>query len=51
MLLTHSSGFANFGFLEPDGRLRIHFEPGTHVQDTRVAIASSPGPGIDASPA
>ena len=29
MLLTHSSGFANFGFLEPDGRLRIHFEPGT----------------------
>jgi CubicO group peptidase (beta-lactamase class C family) len=29
MLLTHSSGFANFGFLEPDGRLKIHFEPGT----------------------
>jgi len=29
MLLTHSSGFANFGFLEPDGRLRIHFEPGS----------------------
>jgi CubicO group peptidase (beta-lactamase class C family) len=28
MLLTHSSGFANFGFLEPDGRLRFHFEPG-----------------------
>ncbi|MBY0423835.1 MAG: beta-lactamase family protein, partial [Parvularculaceae bacterium] len=28
ILLTHSSGFANFGFLEPDGRLRIHFEPG-----------------------
>ncbi|MEQ1617310.1 MAG: serine hydrolase domain-containing protein [Terricaulis sp.] len=30
ILLTHSSGFANFGFLEPDGRLRIHFDPGTH---------------------
>jgi CubicO group peptidase (beta-lactamase class C family) len=28
MLLTHSPGFANFGFLEPDGRLRFHFEPG-----------------------
>jgi CubicO group peptidase (beta-lactamase class C family) len=29
MLLTHSSGFANFGFLEPDGRLKFHFEPGS----------------------
>jgi len=29
VLLTHSSGFANFGFLEPDGRLRIHFAPGS----------------------
>lgn len=29
ILLTHSAGFANFGFLEPDGRLRIHFEPGS----------------------
>jgi len=28
ILLTHSSGFANFAFLEPDGRLRFHFEPG-----------------------
>ncbi len=28
ILLTHSAGFANFAFLEPDGRLRIHFEPG-----------------------
>jgi CubicO group peptidase (beta-lactamase class C family) len=28
VLLTHSPGFANFGFLEPDGRLRFHFEPG-----------------------
>ncbi len=27
ILLTHSAGFANFGFLEPDGRLRFHFEP------------------------
>ena len=29
ILLNHGSGFANFGFLEPDGRLRFHFEPGT----------------------
>jgi CubicO group peptidase (beta-lactamase class C family) len=29
MALTHSTGFANFAFLEPDGKLRIHFEPGT----------------------
>jgi len=27
-VLTHSSGFANFGFLEPDRKLRFHFEPG-----------------------
>ena len=29
ILLTHSSGFANFGFLEPDRRLKIHFDPGS----------------------
>ncbi|RKI35226.1 class A beta-lactamase-related serine hydrolase [Corallococcus sp. AB004] len=29
VLLTHSAGFANFGFLEPDERLRIHFAPGS----------------------
>jgi CubicO group peptidase (beta-lactamase class C family) len=29
MILTHSTGFANFAFLEPDRRLRIHFDPGT----------------------
>jgi CubicO group peptidase (beta-lactamase class C family) len=28
-VLTHSTGFANFAFLEPDGKLRIHFDPGT----------------------
>ncbi len=30
MCLTHSTGFSNFWFLEPDQKLRIHFEPGTH---------------------
>jgi CubicO group peptidase (beta-lactamase class C family) len=29
ILLTHSAGFANFGFLEPDGKLKFHFDPGT----------------------
>jgi CubicO group peptidase (beta-lactamase class C family) len=28
ILLTHASGFANYAFLEPDGRLRFHFDPG-----------------------
>lgn len=27
-VLTHSSGFANFRWLEDDGRLRFHFAPG-----------------------
>ena len=29
ILLTHGSGFSNFGFLEPDGKLKFHFEPGS----------------------
>ena len=29
MCLTHSSGFNNFWFIEPDQKLHIHFEPGT----------------------
>ena len=29
MALTHSTGFANFWFIEPDRQLRIHFEPGS----------------------
>ncbi len=29
MALTHSTGFHNFSFLEPDQKLRIHFDPGT----------------------
>ena len=30
MCLTHSTGFSNFWFIEPDHKLHIHFEPGTH---------------------
>lgn len=29
MALTHSTGFANFWWIEPDEKLRIHFDPGT----------------------
>lgn len=29
ILLTHSAGFANFSFLEPDGKLKFHFDPGS----------------------
>ena len=29
MTLTHSTGFANFAFLEPDKKLRFHFDPGS----------------------
>jgi CubicO group peptidase (beta-lactamase class C family) len=29
ILLTHSGGFSNFYFQEPDKQLRIHFEPGS----------------------
>src|SRR5580658_1582396 len=29
MALTHSTGFSNFWFIEPDQKLHIHFEPGS----------------------
>jgi len=29
MCLTHSTGFNNFWFIEPDRKLRIHFDPGS----------------------
>lgn len=29
ILLTHASGFANFRWLEPDQKLRFHFDPGS----------------------
>ena len=30
ILLSHTAGFANFTALEPDQKLHIHWEPGTH---------------------
>ncbi len=29
ILLTHSAGFSNFWFLEPDQKMRMHFDPGS----------------------
>lgn len=29
ILLSHRAGFSNFAFVEPDRKLRIHFDPGT----------------------
>ena len=29
ILLSHTSGLANFAFLEPDKKMRLHFEPGS----------------------
>lgn len=29
MVLTHSAGFANFWWIEPDQKLHIHFDPGS----------------------
>jgi CubicO group peptidase (beta-lactamase class C family) len=38
MVLTHSTGFANFAFVEPDGKLRIHFEPGSRYAYSGAGI-------------
>lgn len=27
-VLSHATGFANYSFVEPDGKLRLHFDPG-----------------------
>ena len=50
--LTHSTGFANFSFLEPDKKLHIHFQPGTRYSYSGDGImllqfALEQGLGID----
>jgi CubicO group peptidase (beta-lactamase class C family) len=57
MALTHSTGFDNFWFIEPDQKLRIHFEPGARysysgegfslLQFTIEQGDSSKGLGVD----
>ena len=51
-LLSHSSGFANFSFVEPDGKLKIHFPPGARYAYSGEGIillqfALEKGQGID----
>lgn len=40
ILLNHGSGFANFGFLEPDEKLRFHFDPGTRYAYSGDGLAT-----------
>ncbi|MCJ8155918.1 serine hydrolase [Sphingomonas sp. LaA6.9] len=51
-VLTHSTGFANFAFDEPDGKLRIHFDPGSRYSYSGEGIillqfAIEKGLGLD----
>lgn len=52
MALNHSTGFANFSFLEPDRKLRIHFSPGSRYAYSGEGImllqfALEKGRGLD----
>lgn len=52
ILLAHGGGFANFGFLEPGGKLAIHFDPGTRYAYSgdgliTLQFAMATGLGID----
>jgi CubicO group peptidase (beta-lactamase class C family) len=57
MALTHSTGFHNFWFIEPDQKLRIHFDPGSRysysgegfslLQFTIEQGATNKGLGLD----
>ncbi len=54
MALTHATGFANFAFVEPDGKLRIHFEPGSRYAYSGEGVillqfALERGLGLDVS--
>jgi len=51
-LLTHSPGFANFSFVEPDQKLRFHFDPGARYSYSGEGIillqfALEKGLGLD----
>jgi len=51
-ILTHATGFANFSFIEPDGKLKFHFDPGARYAYSGEGIillqfALEKGLGID----
>lgn len=50
--LTHSTGFSNFGFMEPDEKLKFHFDPGARYAYSgdgliTLQFAMDKGLGID----
>jgi len=52
IVLTHATGFGNFGFLEPDEKLHFHFDPGTRYAYSgdglnTLQFAMETGKGID----
>ncbi|MDR0181484.1 serine hydrolase domain-containing protein [Lysobacter arvi] len=52
IVLTHATGFANFGFLEPDEKLHFHFDPGSRYAYSgdglnTLQFAMETGEGID----
>ena len=52
IVLTHATGFANFGFLEPDEKLHFHFDPGARYAYSgdglnTLQFALETGRGID----
>lgn len=52
VVLTHSTGFSNFGFLEPDEKLHFHFDPGARYAYSgdglnTLQFAMEKGKGID----
>lgn len=54
-ILTHSTGFANFSFIEPDGKLKFHFDPGARYAYSGEGIillqfALEKGLGINVEP-
>lgn len=52
-VLNHATGFANFSFLEPDGKLRFHFDPGSRygysgegIMLLQFAFEANEGPSV-----
>jgi CubicO group peptidase (beta-lactamase class C family) len=55
ILLAHGSGFANFRWIEPDQKLRFHFEPGTRYAYSGegfyiLQLVLEQGLGLDTGP-
>ena len=54
MLLSHTSGLANFAFIEPDKKMHLHFKPGTQflysgegINVVQFVIEQKKGKSID----